>query len=48
MAEKVGIPLDSVDQIRASLVEALRPFWITTVEELVTTAHEGRGREGLA
>jgi len=48
MAEKVGVPLDSIDQIRASLVEALRPFWITTVEEMVTTAHEDRGREGLA
>ena len=32
----------------SSVVEALQPLWITTVEELVTTAYEQNGREGLA
>ncbi len=48
MAEKVGTPLENVDQITASVVEALCPLWITTVEELVATAHEEKGRQGLA
>ena len=48
MAEKPGTQLENVDQIRRSVVEALHTLWITTVEELVTTAYEDKGREGLA
>lgn len=48
MAEKTGTPLEKVSQVRASVVDSLGPVWITTVEELVTTAYEPRGREGLA
>lgn len=48
MTDKIGTPLEAVGQIRPSLVEALRPLWITTVEELVITACEDRGRQGLS
>jgi hypothetical protein len=48
MTSKLGIPLENVDQLQPSVVAALRPLWITTVEELVTTAYEQRGRKGLA
>ncbi len=48
MAEKPGTLLETVGQIRPSVVKALRPLWITTVEELVTTAYETKGRKGLA
>lgn len=48
MNEKPGTPLQKVNQIRPAVVEALRPLWITTVEELVTTAYEDKGRKGLA
>ncbi|MFQ5858904.1 MAG: C1 family peptidase [Anaerolineae bacterium] len=47
MAEKPGTLLKDLDQIKPSVIEALRPLWITTVEELVTTAYEDKGREGL-
>jgi len=46
--EKPGTPLQNLSQIKPSVVEALRPLWITTVEELVTTAYEDKGRKGLA
>lgn len=48
MAEKPGTPLDDVDQLSPSVVDALHPLWITTVEELVATAFEEKGQEGLA
>ena len=48
MAEKPGTRLENVDQIRRSVVEALHTLWITTVEELVATAYEDKGWEGLA
>jgi hypothetical protein len=48
MAEKSGTLLESVGQIQPSIVKALHPLWITTVEELVTTAYEDKGRAGLA
>ena len=48
MAEKPGTLLESVGTIRPAVVSALRPLWITTVEELVTTAYEDRGQAGLA
>ena len=40
MAEKQGTPLEQVGGLRSGLAEALRPYWITTVEELVTAAFE--------
>jgi len=48
VADKLGTLLQNVDQIQPSVIEALRPLWITTVEELVTTAYEDKGREGLS
>ena len=48
VAEKYGAPLEKVGQLRPSVVEALRPLWITTAEELVSTAYEDKGRQGLA
>ncbi len=48
MAEKYGTPLEKVSQLRPSVAETLRPLWITTVEELVSTAYEDKGRQGLA
>lgn len=48
MAQKIGTPLENVSQLKPAVVEALRPLWITTVEELVTTAYEDKGRAGLA
>ncbi len=48
MAQKIGTPLENVSQLRPAVVEALRPLWITTAEELVTTAYEEKGRAGLA
>ncbi len=48
MAEKQGTLLESVGQVQPSIVKALRPLWITTVEELVSTAFEDKGRAGLA
>ncbi|MBM4430047.1 MAG: C1 family peptidase [Chloroflexi bacterium] len=46
--EKPGTPLLNVSQIKPSVGEALHPLWITTVEELVTTAFEEKGGKGLA
>jgi len=48
MTEKTGTPLENVNQVRPAVIEALRSLWITTVEELVTTAYEEKGRKGLA
>jgi hypothetical protein len=48
MVEKYGTPLEKVSQLRPGIADALRPFWITTLEELVTTAYEDKGRQGLA
>ncbi len=48
MAQKQGTPLENVSQLRPGMVEACRPFWITTLEELVSTAYEEKGRQGLA
>lgn len=48
MAEKHGTPLEKVSQLRSTVAETLRPLWITTVEELVGTAYEDKGRLGLA
>ena len=48
MAEKQGTPLEQVGGLRSGLAEALRPYWITTVEELVTAAFEEKARNGLA
>lgn len=48
MAEKQGTPLEQVGGLRPGVAEALRPFWITTVEELVTAVFEDKGRTGLA
>ena len=48
MAQKIGTPLENVSQLKPAVIEALRPLWITTAEELVTTAYEEKGRAGLA
>ncbi len=48
MVSKYGTPLEQVSQLRPAVVEALRGLWITTLEELVTTAYEEKGRQGLA
>lgn len=48
MAEKQGTPLEQVAALRPAIVDALRPYWITTVEELAAAAFEDKGRAGLA
>lgn len=48
MAEKQGTPLEQVSGLRPGVAEALRPLWITTVEELAAAAFEEKARNGLA
>jgi C1A family cysteine protease len=48
MAEKQGTLLADIDTLRPAIAERLRPLWITTAEELVTTAVNAKGRLGLA
>jgi C1A family cysteine protease len=48
MADKQGIPLDTIDGFPEAAVRRLAELWITTAEELVGAAAREDGRRGLA
>jgi C1A family cysteine protease len=48
MAEKQGIPLDSIDGFPEAASNRLAGLWITTAEELVSAARQEEGTRGLA
>jgi C1A family cysteine protease len=48
MADKMGIPLESIDGFPDSVVSRLAELWITTAEDLVGAAVREQGARGLA